>query len=801
VDCKADGNASELLNMKIEKSGLKAEFWRGEEGDNFTERVVADVKRIDSRVDYWLTNKGWDGLPDTLSSNFYGLWQGYLKVTIPGDYEFTLGSSDDAALKWFHPSSQTWAIFEHRVRTEFEYSSTTDHTPETLRKLDTGYHKFRLEFSQRNQGGAGFVFKYKGADTQGVWQVVPSNALAVEPPGCSDPELADCAEGAFIPGATDCTLVCKSGGEATPAAVQCVVDGLSAALQSFECSIPTPAPTVQPTVSPTVSPTASPTARPTAAPTAEPTAQPTSAPTATPTVSPTANPTFVPTAAPTQAPHWPACWQNETRIKTGDEDLFADLVDYGAVSGCKDGECADTDELDMDKIKRCALICATVTNCRFWTWGPEASQLKCWLRTGNSSATNIVAEAAGFLTGARDCYPDAEFGEEHDHPPTAEVVTFSGGLCPAGSKGEGLDGKDFLRLGTSVSGLAFYYSKALRQWLYWDDKCDDVEPSWVLTSRPPKGGEGPAGPCEPKASSTTKGTLGGPSSGMWQVDCNGDGSGSPTYTSLPMIVDKSGLVAEFYKGSNSSQSTDKDADVTRIDPRIDYWLTNKRWDGIPMKNDFFVAFTGYLKVWEAGDYEFTIGASDYTQLMWYHEESDSWATFDHKVEEEFEYSSTTDHTPETTRTLDSGFHKLQILFSQQKPNAPAGLVFKYKGADTQDEWRVVPTEAMTVEVPGCIADMRAGNSTCAEGGVIASGGTCTVACGEGETAEPASVKCRTQGLTSTMGAFKCVSPTTTTTTTTAAPTTTTTTTTAAPTTPAAPMPDVDSIPSIVPDPR
>jgi hypothetical protein len=332
-----------------------------------------------------------------------------------------------------------------------------------------------------------------------------------------------------------------------------------------------------------------------------------------------------PEPAPVPAPQkpWPECQRKAVRIKSGpEEDLFADLVDYGATDGCKDSDCSDTDEMIVADEARCALICATTTNCKFWTFGPEASNMKCWLRTGNARVTTIAAEADDYVTGTRGCTPPADNSASFSHPPTAEVVTFYGQRCSSGA--DGLFGKDFLRLGTGADGKSFFYSKELEKWLYY---AGCAKKAWVMTDELPAS----RNLCEADAwaYSGEMGDFGGPGSSKWTVDCGG-----ASKETLSMRLVKQGVKAEFWKAEGHKDFSVKvEPDVKRIDPRIDYWLTTRGWDDLPtdMMQGFYALWTGYIKIQTPGDYEFTVGSSDNAQLKWYVPKSDSWATFEHQV--------------------------------------------------------------------------------------------------------------------------------------------------------------------------
>jgi hypothetical protein len=216
--------------MDILRSGLLAEFFKvdAKDLDSFVPGdKAADFMRVDPRIDYWTTQNAWKGLPDEFTGSHYAKWTGYIKVLEAGDYYFSLGTSDVAYLEWHDPESNTWAAYRHNGEGTFSFSSTEDHTPETVRTLDAGFHRFRVRFWRKYAQASGLVLKYNGVDTNSTWKVVPSQALYVQRPSCVSKGYPQpyCVEGFIVgPGETctvNSTLACPEGNVADPAAIVC----------------------------------------------------------------------------------------------------------------------------------------------------------------------------------------------------------------------------------------------------------------------------------------------------------------------------------------------------------------------------------------------------------------------------------------------------------------------------------------------------------------------------------------------------------------------------------------------------
>jgi hypothetical protein len=319
--------------------------------------------------------------------------------------------------------------------------------------------------------------------------------------------------------------------------------------------------------------------------------------------------------------------------------------------------------------------------------------------------------------------------------------------------------------GEAAGSKAVFFSKGMQKWLYYDPNCNgrqDEEmwaPQWVITPTPPSSLRGVDldgdGSCNAKAYTGIVGELKEPSSGNWQVDCNGDGLHR---TALPVHVEKSGLVAEFWAvGEENIGNFEPPGEVAakRIDARVDYWATDLPWDNNPanLRRNFFARWSGYLKVQKPGAYEFKLGSSDNAKIDWITQ--DGWgSSFEFggpTGDVTFAWSGVRDHT----RSLDTGYHGMRVSFRQSSNNKP-GVVLMWSGPDSYNQWKVVPSSSLAVDPPECLAPGPNGMPGCKEGVTIPAGGDCTVnVCPDGKFASPAIVKCDVRGFTSTLEKFTC----------------------------------------------
>eukprot|EP00927_Polykrikos_kofoidii_P027327 TRINITY_DN24083_c0_g2_i1.p1 TRINITY_DN24083_c0_g2~~TRINITY_DN24083_c0_g2_i1.p1 ORF type:complete len:211 (-),score=26.15 TRINITY_DN24083_c0_g2_i1:25-657(-) len=106
--------------------------------------------------------------------------------------------------------------------------------------------------------------------------------------------------------------------------------------------------------------------------------------------------------APAAVVAWPNCKQNDTAILDFEEALFTDLQGFGAVTGCFQSDCVNTDKTEARKMESCSMLCLSMPECKFWVWGREDGKTKCWFRVSDNGRK---AGQKGFVTGDRSCSP------------------------------------------------------------------------------------------------------------------------------------------------------------------------------------------------------------------------------------------------------------------------------------------------------------------------------------------------------------------------------------------------------------
>merc|ERR1712154_480791 len=75
------------------------------------------------------------------------------------------------------------------------------------------------------------------------------------------------------------------------------------------------------------------------------------------------------------------------------------------MGGCFLHDCQRTDKFFATSIKSCPLVCRSLPGCKFWVWGTEDGQTRCWLRKGDAGreTSNITV---GWKSASRECAPE-----------------------------------------------------------------------------------------------------------------------------------------------------------------------------------------------------------------------------------------------------------------------------------------------------------------------------------------------------------------------------------------------------------
>jgi len=162
----------------LTKFGLKEEVFYFVQGPKLQDlnKLRPSLIRLSRTVNYGLSTRGWIGLDRF--ANFAVRWTGYLVITHPGPYTFSLSSDDGSRLRL----GDKLAVDndgEHGMRTE-----------EGRVDMTSSAHALHLEYYNLHSS-AGIMMKYKGEDSDNLMKIVPENVLQQKTEAMVKPELLD----------------------------------------------------------------------------------------------------------------------------------------------------------------------------------------------------------------------------------------------------------------------------------------------------------------------------------------------------------------------------------------------------------------------------------------------------------------------------------------------------------------------------------------------------------------------------------------------------------------------------------
>ncbi|KAL9139500.1 putative conserved tandem carbohydrate binding domain [Amphidinium carterae] len=126
------------------------------------------------------------------------------------------------------------------------------------------------------------------------------------------------------------------------------------------------------------------------------------------------------------------------------------------------------------------------------------------------------------------------------------------------------------------------------------------------------------------------------------------------------------------------------ADLTRIDPEVNYGSSRDYWPGLTQKDNFGVRWNGGIKITQEGDYKLYIKSDDGSVLS-----IDGEVLVDNDGLHGMKEKS-------NTITLTAGVHDVQLLFIEK--GGGAGLLFYYEGPDSGGSKVIVPTSALMAPI-------------------------------------------------------------------------------------------------------
>mmetsp|Transcript_38798 Transcript_38798/g.89551 ORF Transcript_38798/g.89551 Transcript_38798/m.89551 type:complete len:966 (+) Transcript_38798:91-2988(+) len=218
-----------------------------------------------------------------------------------------------------------------------------------------------------------------------------------------------------------------------------------------------------------------------------------------------------------------------------------------------------------------------------------------------------------------------------------------------------------------------------------------------------------------------------------------EGTRSSLHGSIPAT---GGLKAEFFYLTKSVSTLaevgfqELTADITRIDPDINYASTSESWHDIARSDHFAARWTGSIRIDEAGSYKFRLSSDDGSRLKI----NKATVVDNDGLHAMFSVTGTVQ--------LSAGDHPIEVLFFER--TGGGGCIMSYSGPDTSNEMEVVPQGALVpnaivvdeddhlttpsrecpdeCKAPSCLA------GDFASGGWLLDDGVCTVTCSEPDEA-------------------------------------------------------------------
>lgn len=112
------------------------------------------------------------------------------------------------------------------------------------------------------------------------------------------------------------------------------------------------------------------------------------------------------------AANFPACIEKDVILRhNGEHALFTDLAAHGKSYGCFLDDCTYSDKFVAVSDAECAALCSQIPECKFWSFGEEEGETKCWLRASDAGKEALT----GAISGNKECappeYPDCIDGD------------------------------------------------------------------------------------------------------------------------------------------------------------------------------------------------------------------------------------------------------------------------------------------------------------------------------------------------------------------------------------------------------
>jgi hypothetical protein len=106
------------------------------------------------------------------------------------------------------------------------------------------------------------------------------------------------------------------------------------------------------------------------------------------------------------AAEWPECQWSDTILRgAGKYALFTDLTAVQKTKGCFQQKCQSSDKFKCSSAAECATTCAKLEGCKFWSFGEESNEKKCWVRTSDAGREALASTVSGDVACTPPVWP------------------------------------------------------------------------------------------------------------------------------------------------------------------------------------------------------------------------------------------------------------------------------------------------------------------------------------------------------------------------------------------------------------
>jgi len=136
----------------------------------------------------------------------------------------------------------------------------------------------------------------------------------------------------------------------------------------------------------------------------------------------------------------------------------------------------------------------------------------------------------------------------------------------------------------------------------------------------------------------------------------------------------------FGQGGRVPNLNGRSVNMVRRVTNVNYRTTTRNWPGLSQRDNFAMRWTGYLLINRPGSYRFSIASDDGSKL---------WIDNRYTINNDGLHGM---RNREASRSLVKGQHSVRIEMFER--GGYAGMIFKYRGADTGNRMRLVSGNAI-----------------------------------------------------------------------------------------------------------